>query len=116
LGYAGVKSFLANLADLYDQADTEAKEWQTLLQVWHEVWGDKFLTVAEILQAFREGEAFREVLPHGMDTILSREGKSASTSLGIVLKKHDQVRYPCGLHLELGKDDHKGQTIYRVCH
>jgi len=25
LGYAGVKSFLANLADLYDQADTEAK-------------------------------------------------------------------------------------------
>jgi len=115
MAFAEVQKFLGNLSDLYDQADTEAKEWQTLLQVWHEVWGDKFLTVADILVAFREGKSFQEVLPHDVDAILSRGGKSASTSLGIILKKHDQVRYPCGLHLELGINNHSRQTIYKVC-
>lgn len=115
MAFAEVQKFLGNLSDLYDQADTEAKEWQTLLQVWHEVWGDKFLTVADILVAFREGKSFQEVLPHDVDAILTRGGKSASTSLGIILKKHDQVRYPCGLHLELGINNHSRQTIYKVC-
>jgi len=115
MAFAEVQKFLGNLSDLYDQADTEAKEWQTLFQVWHEVWGDKFLTVADILVAFREGKSFQEVLPHDVDAILTRGGKSASTSLGIILKKHDQVRYPCGLHLELGINNHSRQTIYKVC-
>jgi hypothetical protein len=115
MAFAGVQKFLGNLSDLYDQADTEAKEWQTLLQIWHGVWGDKFLTVADILLTFREGKEFQEALPHDVDAILSRGGKSASTSLGIILKKHDQVRYPCGLHLELGINNHSRQTIYKVC-
>ena len=54
LAYAGIQNFLANLSDLYDQADTEAKEWENFFQVWVESWSNKPKTVADIIQELHE--------------------------------------------------------------
>ena len=59
-------------------------------------------------------EAFREVMPRALAEVWAAGGKSLNTRVGILLKKQNQVRYPNGLHLEIGKDTHRNVPTYMV--
>jgi hypothetical protein len=47
---AGVKGFMANAAELYEEADDESREWEGLLLVLHEIFYSEPFTVADIVE------------------------------------------------------------------
>jgi hypothetical protein len=46
-------------------------------------------------------------MPRVLAEVWAAGGKSLNTIVGILLKKQNQVRYPNGLHLEIGKDTNR---------
>ena len=50
LEYTGVRGFLENAAELYEEADAEALQWEGFLQVLQEVFYDEPFTTAEFVE------------------------------------------------------------------
>ncbi len=92
LAHAGVDGFLGNQNTMYDQADTDAAEWQAFLAGWREVYGDKPHAVAGLAKDIRAGVSLRELLPGDLAEALAGAG-SFERRLGRALAKREKVRH-----------------------
>lgn len=105
LTHAGVTGFLANLEELYNEADDEGPAWEAFLGAWHDALSDKALTVAELTEHIRSNDDLRAAVPAYLAEHLPRDetdaqGKVKPTDagkfkhrLGNALKKKRDVYY-----------------------
>ncbi len=105
LAYLGIPGFLENREALYEQLDEEGPQWEGLLTVWYETWGNQPLTAAAIIQEFQQESCpVRDALPEELAGALpTKEGAwgGFACKLGWALAKRADVRYgPKGLHLK----------------
>jgi len=92
LRVAGVKGFLANLAQLYDLADDDTPAWAAFLATWRRFFGESAVSVAQLLETEREGRAIAEALPPELAAMLDKPA-SAAKRIGHALKRKAETRY-----------------------
>lgn len=92
LAYAGIKGFLANQDDLFEQLDEETPEWVGFITAWYATFGDRAVTVADLTTEVQcETSPLREALPADLAESLDGKG-SFSRRLGKALaRRADQV-------------------------
>jgi hypothetical protein len=93
LDHAGVRGFLGNLGNLYEQIDEDEVSWENFLSAWHVTYGEQPRTVAEVAAELgHNGKG----LPHAAipddlaDALgLHEDGKGSFVKrLGQALRKH----------------------------
>jgi hypothetical protein len=117
LEFAGVKDFMGNASELYDDMDTDVQQWDAFLEEWAALHADHPITAGqlrdELLSDYPIYHTFQDSMP---DDVAKAVGKDyrASLSLGVVLRKHlDQV-YPSGRKLTQVKDAHTKAGLWKV--
>jgi len=114
LHHAGVRGFLANLPDLYDQADDDANEWETFLTALrHATNGERFVT-GDVVRALSGNHTLRDALPDELTAKLQTPG--FSRALGKALKAKTDTRHgDHGLHVaSAGRDGHSKAPLWIV--
>ncbi|MEJ7787410.1 MAG: hypothetical protein WKF96_21610 [Solirubrobacteraceae bacterium] len=114
LHHAGVHGFLANLADLYDQADDEANEWEGFLTALRDATnGERFVT-GDVVRALSGNHTLRDALPDDLTAKLQTPG--FSRALGKALKAKLDTRHgDHGLHVaSAGRDGHSKAPLWIV--
>jgi hypothetical protein len=68
LGFAGINGFLANLDEMYEEADDGANEWDTFLRAWHVRFGSQEIPTSKIVDGLQLANAadLRDALPEGL--------------------------------------------------
>jgi hypothetical protein len=108
LQHAGVESFLANSAQLHEQADSESLQWETFLKTLEEAFYGEPFTVAKIWEQMNEkawdtetrqstltrrADELRAALPDFIGKVMDREGGSLRQRLGIAFSERVGRRY-----------------------
>jgi DNA polymerase-1 len=121
LAYAEIPGFLSNLEQLYAEIDDGSSQWETFLQTWLQVYGDRRITVAELTDdLLRPEEAtLRDALPDELAEMLStREGEEGRLRrrLGHAFRKRVEHRFGTDdLYLaRAGEDTHRKVALWRV--
>ena len=96
LAYMGIKGFLSNLDDMYNETDTDTPQWEGFLETWHDVLGDSPLTATELVGHIHDNADLRAALP---DVMADVDTRNYCRRLGIALAKKKGVRYPHGLSI-----------------
>lgn len=113
LAHAGIDGFLANLDELYDQADEEAAAWEAFLLAWADTYGTSPIVVADLTSdLLGNGGRVRDALPDELAAALDRSPASLRSKLGKALGKRAGTRYGAlGHRIErAGEDSSKRQT------
>ena len=85
LGVAGVKGFLSNRDQLYDEADHETQEWRAFAEAWWKHCQDKPTTAKTLLEVATENDLL-------IDLRAGRSALSAQQRLGHALaRRRDRV-------------------------
>jgi hypothetical protein len=63
LAHAGIERFLDNLMELYNRNDAETPAWAAFTEAWWEIFQDKRVTGAEIMEELSHDKDFEAVLP-----------------------------------------------------
>jgi len=106
LACGGVRGFLGNLAEMYDTMAEDTAEWEAFLAAWHEVLGDRQLTVAEFTKSLAGGGPLADALPADLADARD-EHKGFNRRLGRALAKKAGVRLPCGLYVHKGRKERR---------
>ncbi len=108
-----VDGFLKNLDQQYEEAELEAPQWGAFLERWHERFGEKPLTVAELIAELEKNastpyvdQTMRGCAPDEvLEAIAIRGG--GNQKLGQLLRYRKETRYPSGFMLaRAGTRDH----------
>ncbi len=108
LNYAGINGFLDNLERLYEDSDEDTPQWEGFIGAWHEIIGEEFYTVPDLVKKFAEQEKVKEVLPSDLGDDLKDKG--FTRKLGKALSRRSGVRFSNGLVIQKGKVQHKAVT------
>lgn len=95
LAFAGISGFLRNMAEFYEKADEEARQWEHFLKVWKEL-AKPPLTSAQLAQLIEDDDALNEALPDVILEARSRaksNGKGFNKSLGRALAQKEDRQY-----------------------
>lgn len=103
LSFSGVKGFLENLNDMYEQADEETPQWESFISIWHDAFGDKSMTVAELTGLMKDKPAVAEAIPP--DLADSVNDKGFTRRLGRALARRAGVRYSNNYNIIKGKSE-----------
>jgi len=132
LAHAGVSGFLGNQETMWDEQDEEAREWESWLGAWRDLFAEDAVPIFRIVEVLTgvdgvDGDerraVLREHLPQNLAEALAKVGSDSkaktgfSRRLGVALTKHHGTRYGAsGIHLErAGTDTHRGAALWRVC-
>lgn len=63
LAHSGIVGFLDNLMELYDCNDVETTSWAAFIEAWHEIFEDKPITCAQVMEELSHHRDFEAVLP-----------------------------------------------------
>jgi hypothetical protein len=111
LHHADHAGFLANLADLYDQADEEAQAWETFLRAWITACGTTPITAAELTQHAGNDDDLRAALPDDLAIALEKSPAGFRGRLGRALGKRAGTRYADdGLRIERAGQDARSRV------
>ena len=101
VAFAGIPSFLGNLAALYDKADAGGAEWEGFLSAWwEELDASKPITVADLTKRIDGNETLKAALPGDLAEAFDKSTGSFSRKLGTALAKRAGTRYgEDGLHI-----------------
>jgi hypothetical protein len=91
LGVAGVPGFLGNLAQFYEQVDTEATQWTAFLSEWHRRFAENPITVRSLYQA-RRWLDIRDFIPEDLLADFDHEARFVR-AFGNALSKRVERRY-----------------------
>src|SRR5439155_17554950 len=96
LRVAGVTDLLGQAAEMYDEGDEETSAWTAFLVAWHERWGDRAVSVAELVRALGAEEESApsdlvQSLPPELDGAL--EIKRPGVRLGHALRRQAGKRF-----------------------
>jgi hypothetical protein len=131
LQFAGIRGFLGNVEQLYEDADDGSAEWEAFLRVWHSRFGGDGVSVAEIVDELQAdtGSALRDALPDILGGFVVLQPASFAQSarftikdcgkfkirLGKQLKQRLGRRYgEDGLHLGKTDDTHSKVAVWQV--
>lgn len=96
LQHCGVQGFLANLEQLYDEADEDSAQWEAFLIAWRKAFGENWKTTSEIVKELTPPADSAEsvadsvlvlALPDALQEALKEKPKSFSIVLGKALEK-----------------------------
>jgi hypothetical protein len=101
VAFAGIPSFLGNLAALYDKADAGAAEWEGFLSAWwQELDASKPITVADLTKRIDRNDTLKAALPGDLAEAFDKSTGSFSRKLGTALAKRAGTRYgEDGVHI-----------------
>jgi len=117
LAHAGLKHFLGNQDEFFEQSSDEDAEWEQFLTAWHVEFGAKPIGVAQVVERIQTSAPLKDSLPGYLaEFVLASPGKSLSRRLGKALAAHCETRFgDAGLHLRrAGKDGHAKTVQWRV--
>jgi len=108
---AGLDGFLANANEIYLEADTGLREWESFLGAIHDIWGSSPWQVRDLenrLRSENEGGGLTDQvrlidsLPGRLEEALLNERRSFSRVCGRALARQVDRRFPSGLCLRKG--------------
>jgi len=108
LHYLGIEGFLNNLELMYETADDDTPQWEAFITTWHQLLGEAFLTVPELVQKIQEKPELATALP--LDLIDSIKEKGFTRKLGKALSHRSGVQFTNQLKIQKGKPEHKALT------
>ncbi len=106
LAFAGIKSFLSNLEELYSKADEGNDEWESFLEEWWKQRGEDPITVKDLAKLINDKATLKDALPGDLSEALDKGEGSFTRRLGKAIAKRAGTRYgEEGLHItEAGKE------------
>jgi hypothetical protein len=111
-------SFLANGAEVWEQGDSNAEEWEPFLRQLFTAFPDKPFTVASVAHQVRGDFALNDLLRDALPGSLRADASKDSFTklLGQAFKRHDGTRYGNAMwRIERdGKDDRSNTVHWRV--
>ncbi|MFC2018696.1 hypothetical protein ACFLU4_01900 [Chloroflexota bacterium] len=107
MAYMDVSGFLANLDAMYNETDTETPKWESFLETWHDVLGDKAVTTAELISHINDNVELHSTLP---DTIADTDARNYTRRLGNALAKKKGVRFPHGFSVTKAGEHRRAAT------
>lgn len=100
-----VDGFLENLDRQYEEADVEGPQWSAFLERWHERFGEKPVTVAELVEELEQNasvlypdQTLRACAPDEVLEAIAVKGRG-NQKLGSLLRYRKDTRYPSGFVL-----------------
>lgn len=119
LEYAGVRGFLGNLEEMYEMADGDTQAWEAFLAAWHQDYGERAVTVAEVAKRLKDEQEWmqdisnlRAALPDELADALAKRGNAFQVRLGKALSAKRDRRYgPLGLAVQKGPMDTHNKTV-----
>lgn len=111
LAFIGVKAFLGNLEDMYNQADSDTPQWEGFLECWRETLGESPATVAELIGLLNQSADFKASLP---DMLAGKDGRDYSRRLGNALSRRNGVRYTNNLMVTKANTRKHHATAWQV--
>ena len=118
LEFAGVKDFMGNAAQMYDEMDQDVQQWDAFLGEWTTIHADSPVSSGQLIDELLSFEPiyrpFQEAMPDDVATAVSRD-RRASHSLGHALRKHLNQVYPSGRMLTGEIDAHSNSMKWMVC-
>jgi hypothetical protein len=101
VAFAGIPSFLGNLAALYDKADAGGAEWEVFLSAWwEELDASEPITVADLTKRIDSNDTLKAALPGDLAEAFDKSAGSFSRKLGTALAKRAGTRYgEDGVHI-----------------
>jgi len=133
LAFAGIEGFLANLEQLYDEADEDSAQWEGFLKAWHGAFGEAWVKIADIVtwvageetaeesdedagsSSFVAGSSGGEFLPDSLQMALRDHPKSFKIRLGRALEKRIDTCFGNeNLHMERDRNGHEKISVWRV--
>lgn len=108
-----VEGFLGNLDQQYEEADIEAPQWGAFLEKWHERFGEKPVTVAELIDELERNasalyvdQTVRGSAPDEVLEAIAVRGRG-NQKLGQLLRYRKDTRYPSGFMLARARASHR---------
>lgn len=103
LAHAGFPDFLANLPDLYDDADEDGPAWEAFLERWYDIWRDEPITIARLVEYIHQESGqvdldhqLLSVVPPDIAEYWSRQGNLFASKLGYALRHRNRRPFPNG--------------------
>jgi hypothetical protein len=115
LAHIGIPGFLENLAELYNETDSDGPQWANFLEAWEQVLGMQKLTAGEIVEAMRSNQSLADTLPENLVTGFREESKSFNKVFGKALRDRRGTPYgPNNIRLACSEDKHKKQKLWSI--
>lgn len=96
LAHAGIDGFLANLDEMYAEADSEGPQWAAFFAAWHATYGGNKITTNVLAgDASNPAHTMNTNLPETLAPVAVNTG-ALTKRLGYELRKHVDVRYDLG--------------------
>jgi hypothetical protein len=114
LQQAGVGGFLSDQETLYAESDAETPEWEAFLMCWRSLWGDQWITTADVDGVVQDmNRPLRDALPGQLASQFNTSG--FRQKLGVQLRTKLGTRHgDAGLYLEHADDKHSKIAKWRV--
>ena len=100
-----IDGFLENLDRQYEEADLEGPQWSAFLERWHERFGEKPVTVAELVEELEQNasvlypdQTLRACAPDEVLEAIAVKGRG-NHRLGTLLRYRKDTRFPTGFML-----------------
>ncbi len=117
LEFAGVKDFMSNAAQLYDEMDQDVQQWDAFLGEWSVIHGDQPIKAGMLRDELTSYDTIYATLRDSMpDDVADAVSKSNAGSLKLshVLRKHLNQVYPSGRKLTQEMDKHSKVVLWKV--
>jgi Bifunctional DNA primase/polymerase, N-terminal len=114
LEVAGVEGFLSDQDAMYASADVETPEWEAFLICWMSLFGDGWITTADLNAAIQDmNRSLREALPG--DLAAAADTAGFPQKLGMAIGKKVGTRYgDKNMHVEMSDENHAKIRKWRV--
>jgi hypothetical protein len=117
LDFAGVKDFMDNAAQLYDEMDQDVQQWDTFLGELSVLHGDQSIKAGVLRDELTSIDpiyaTFRDSMPEDVADAVSKSN-AGSLKLSHVLRKHLNQVYPSGRKLAQEMDKHSKVVLWKV--
>jgi hypothetical protein len=124
LAHCNIPGFLANLENLYNEADEENGQWEAFLTVWYKTFGSDWKTVKQLSdEIIKDADSAEDAadsdlalaLPDPLQLDLKEKPNSFSIRLGKALEKRIETCYgDSNFRIERDKDSHTKGKKWRV--
>lgn len=131
LNFCGISGFLANLDEMYNQADNASAEWDAFLEAWHRRFGSEGISTSVLVEELQAdgGKELRESLPEALGGFVVFQPGAYMQPARFVVKDVGKFRIRLGKQLKqrLGRrhgddgrylakidDRHTKSSVWRV--
>jgi hypothetical protein len=86
LKIGGIGGFLGNTLQMYAEMDTDATEWASFIKAWHDIIGEREITVKELEAELTANEELRSVLPSDIADMNQKNAKGQNNYTRILAR------------------------------